>query len=67
MDPFKEENLQKGSVLVTCFLTPEMVENGNINMYPFAVYNLKIHCMCNFNAMLYLSFCLLPCHGSNWS
>jgi hypothetical protein len=46
--------LQKGSVSIIVFSTPEMIENGNINMYPFAVYILKAYCLCDFNTLLYL-------------
>lgn len=48
--------MQKGSVSITCYSTPEILENGNINMHPFAVHNLKVHCMCDYNALLHESF-----------
>jgi len=47
-----EDNFQKGNV----YSTPEVVGNGDINMHPFAVYNLRVHCMHDFNALLYLKY-----------
>ena len=58
LDPFKKENLQKGSVSITIFLTSIKIENDNMNMYP---------CACDFHVCCTFNVSFLLCNVSNWS